>query len=138
MATVLLASPTEERFPVLKGFRKFISQGNVIDLAVAVIIGAAFTPIVTAVTDVIMNIIGALVGQPSFDTVLQFSINGSDPIQPGTILTAIVNFLLVAAAVYFAIVVPMNKLKKEEPAEEAGPTEAELLTEIRDLLAKQN
>lgn len=123
---------------MLKGFRKFISQGNVIDLAVAVIIGAAFTPIVTAVTDVIMNIIGALVGQPSFDTVLQFSINGSDPIQPGTILTAIVNFLLVAAAVYFAIVVPMNKLKKEEPAEEAGPTEAELLTEIRDLLAKQN
>lgn len=138
MAAVLLASPTQERFPVLKGFREFISQGNVIDLAVAVIIGAAFTPIVTAVTDVIMNIIGALVGQPSFDTVLQFSINGSDPIQPGTILTAIVNFLLVAAAVYFAIVVPMNKLKKEEPAEEAGPTEAELLTEIRDLLAKQN
>lgn len=138
MAAVLLASPTQERFPVLKGFREFISQGNVIDLAVAVIIGAAFTPIVTAVTDVIMNIIGALVGQPSFDTVLQFSINGSDPIQPGTILTAIVNFLLVAAAVYFAIVVPMNKLKKEEPAEEAAPTEAELLTEIRDLLAKQN
>lgn len=123
---------------MLKGFREFISQGNVIDLAVAVIIGAAFTPIVTAVTDVIMNIIGALVGQPSFDTVLQFSINGSDPIQPGTILTAIVNFLLVAAAVYFAIVVPMNKMKKEEPAEEAAPTEAELLTEIRDLLAKQN
>lgn len=138
MAAVLLASPTQERFPVLKGFREFISQGNVIDLAVAVIIGAAFTPIVTAVTDVIMNIIGALVGQPSFDTVLQFSINGSDPIQPGTILTAIVNFLLVAAAVYFAIVVPMNKMKKEEPAEEAAPTEAELLTEIRDLLAKQN
>lgn len=123
---------------MLKGFREFISQGNVIDLAVAVIIGAAFTPIVTAVTDVIMNIIGALVGQPSFDTVLQFSINGSDPIQPGTILTAVVNFLLVAAAVYFAIVVPMNKLKKKEPAKEAAPTEAELLTEIRDLLAKQN
>lgn len=135
---MLLASPTQERFPVLKGFREFISQGNVIDLAVAVIIGAAFTPIVTAVTAVIMNIIGALVGQPSFDTVLQFSINGSDPIQPGTILTAVVNFLLVAGAVYFAIVVPMNKLKKEEPAEEAAPTEAELLTEIRDLLAKQN
>ncbi len=130
---------------MIQGFKEFIAKGNALDLAVAVIIGAAFTPIVEAITNVIMGIIGALVGQPNFDSVLAFSINGSDPIQPGTILTAIVNFLLVAIAVYFAIVVPMNKLKertaKEEAAEEAAaePTEAvKLLSEIRDLLAKQN
>lgn len=125
---------------MLKGFKEFISQGNVIELAVGVIIGGAFAPIVKSVTDVIMGIIGALVGQPNFDSVLAFSINGSDPIQPGTIITAVVNFLLIAAAVYFCIVLPMNKLrertKKEEEAAPAEPTEAELLTEIRDLLAK--
>lgn len=126
---------------MLKGFKEFISQGNVIELAVGVIIGGAFAPIVKSVTDVIMGIIGALVGQPNFDSVLAFSINGSDPIQPGTIITALVNFLLIAAAVYFCIVLPMNKLrertkKEEEEAAPAEPTEAELLTEIRDLLAK--
>lgn len=125
---------------MIQGFKEFISKGNVLDLAVAVIIGAAFAPIVTAITDVIMGIIGALVGQPNFDSVLAFSINGSDPIQPGTIITALVNFLLVAAAVYFAIVLPMNKLKErnavEEAEEEAEPSEdVKLLTEIRDLLA---
>ena len=93
-----------------------------------------------------MGIIGAVVGKPNFDSVLQFTINGSDPIQPGTIITAVVNFLLVAAAVYFAIVVPMNKIKattaKKEDAVEEAPavpsTEEQLLTEIRDLLANKN
>lgn len=124
---------------MLKGFKDFIAQGNALDLAVAVIIGAAFTPIVSAITDVIMGIIGALVGQPNFDSVLAFTINGSDPIKPGVIITAIVNFLLVAAAVYFCIVLPINKLKerraKEAEVEGDAPTDVELLTEIRDLLA---
>lgn len=131
---------------MIQGFKEFISKGNALDLAVAVIIGAAFTPIVTAITNVIMGIIGAVVGKPNFDSVLQFTINGSDPIQPGTIITAVVNFLLVAAAVYFAIVVPMNKIKattaKKEDAVEEAPatpsTEEQLLTEIRDLLANKN
>lgn len=131
---------------MIQGFKEFISKGNALDLAVAVIIGAAFTPIVTAITNVIMGIIGAVVGQPNFDSVLQFTINGSDPIQPGTIITAVVNFLLVAAAVYFAIIVPMNKIKattaKKEDAVEEAPavpsTEEQLLTEIRDLLANKN
>lgn len=131
---------------MIQGFKEFISKGNALDLAVAVIIGAAFTPIVTAITDVIMDIIGAVIGQPNFDSVLQFTINGSDPIQPGTIITAVVNFLLVAIAVYFAIVAPMNKIKattakKEEAVEEAPAapsTEEQLLTEIRDLLANKN
>lgn len=126
---------------MLKGFKEFISQGNVIELAVGVIIGGAFAPIVKSVTDVIMGLIGALVGQPNFDSVLAFSINGSDPIQPGTIITAVVNFLLIGAAVYFCIVLPMNKLRErtkeeEEEAAPAAPSETELLTEIRDLLAK--
>lgn len=125
---------------MLKGFKEFISQGNVIELAVGVIIGGAFAPIVKSVTDLIMGIIGALVGQPNFDSVLAFSINGSDPIQPGTIITAVVNFLLIAAAVYFCIMLPMNKLRERTKAEQeaapAAPSETELLTEIRDLLAK--
>nr|WP_300338969.1 large conductance mechanosensitive channel protein MscL [Actinomyces sp.] len=128
---------------MLKGFRDFIAQGNVIDLAVAVIIGAAFSPIVKAVTNVLLNIIGAVVGSPNFDSLGAFSINGSDPIQPGTILTAVVNFLLVAAAIYFCVVVPMNKLKERtrkaqeiEAADEVpAPSETELLVQIRDLLA---
>lgn len=130
---------------MIQGFKEFISKGNAIDLAVAVIIGAAFSPIVKSITDVIMGVIGAIIGQPNFDSVLAFSINGSDPIQPGTIITAIVNFLLVAAAVYFAIVLPMNKIKaataKKDAAEETPEEPAEdvkLLAEIRDLLAKQN
>lgn len=128
---------------MIQGFKEFISKGNVLDLAVAVIIGASFTPIVKSVTDVIMGIIGAIVGQPNFDSVLQFSIRGSDPIQPGTIITAIVNFLLVASALYFAIVVPMNALKKRRAKEDAEKVEepsedVKLLGEIRDLLAEKN
>ncbi len=128
---------------MIQGFKEFISKGNVLDLAVAVIIGASFTPIVKSVTDVIMSIIGAIVGQPNFDSVLQFSIRGSDPIQPGTIITAIVNFLLVASALYFAIVVPMNALNKRRAKEDAEKVEepsedVKLLSEIRDLLAEKN
>ncbi|MBW3068648.1 MULTISPECIES: large conductance mechanosensitive channel protein MscL [unclassified Actinomyces] len=126
---------------MLKGFKEFIAQGNVLELAVAVIIGGAFAPIVQAITDVIMGIVGALVKQPNFDSVLQFSINGSDPIQPGIIITAIVNFLLVAAAVYFCVVAPMNRLtarlKKEAEDKPAEPTDVEVLTEIRDLLQQR-
>ena len=117
---------------MLKGFKEFISQGNALELAVAVIIGAAFKPIVDAITKVILDIIG------------QFKIfeSSTEYIQPGTILTAVVNFFLVAVAVYFCIVMPMNKLrermakaKADEPAE---PTDVELLTDIRDLLANKS
>ena len=128
---------------MLKGFKEFISQGNALELAVAVIIGAAFKPIVDAITKVILDIIGQVIGKPNFDSVGQFKIfeSSTEYIQPGTILTAVVNFLLVAIAVYFCIVMPMNKLrertakaKADEPAE---PTDVELLTEIRDLLANK-
>ena len=128
---------------MLKGFKEFISQGNALELAVAVIIGAAFKPIVDAITKVILDIIGQVVGKPNFDSVGQFKIfeSSTEYIQPGTILTQVVNFLLVAVAVYFCIVMPMNKFKermtKAEEDKPAEPTDVELLTEIRDLLANK-
>ena len=128
---------------MLKGFKEFISQGNALELAVAVIIGNAFKPIVDAITKVILDIIGQVIGKPNFDSVGQFKIfeSSTEYIQPGTILTAVVNFLLVAVAVYFCIVMPMNKFKermtKAEEDKPAEPTDVELLTEIRDLLANK-
>ena len=139
---------------MLKGFKEFISQGNALELAVAVIIGAAFSPIVKAITDVIMTIIGS----PNFDSLGAFSLyengnytfhlataeelakNPDGYVMPGTIITTVINFVLVAAAVYFAIVMPMNKVKerlaKEKAEEDAKKvTDIELLTEIRDLLS---
>ena len=88
-----------------------------------------------------MTILGQLIGQPNFDSVGQFKIFASADkfVQPGTIITAVVNFFLVAVAVYFCIVMPMNKLKermaKAEAEKPAEPTDVELLSEIRDLLA---
>ena len=127
---------------MIKGFKEFIAQGNALELAVAVIIGAAFKPIVDAITDVIMTILGQIIGQPNFDSIGQFKIFASSTefIQPGKIHTAVVNFFLIAIAVYFAIVLPMNKLKerlaKQKAADEANEvTDVELLTEIRDLLS---
>ena len=119
---------------MFKGFKEFISQGNALELAVAVIIGAAFSPIVKAITDVIMAMISQVVGQ------FKLTASATEFVQPGTIITAVVNFLLVAAAVYFAIVLPMNKVKerlaREKAEEEAKEvTDVELLTEIRDLLS---
>lgn len=122
---------------MLKGFKEFISRGNVIDLAVGVIMGGAFSPIVSSLTDnVIMPIIAAIFGKPSFDKVGMFHL-GSTPIMPGTVLTAVVNFLLIAVALYFCIVLPMNKLKKKEEVVQAPEASVELLTEIRDLLARR-
>ena len=128
---------------MLKGFKEFISQGNALELAVAVIIGSAFKPIVDAITKVILDILGQVIGKPNFDSIGQFKIfeSSTDYIQPGTILTAVVNFFLIAIAVYFCIVMPMNKLRermsKEEEDKPAEPTDVELLTEIRDLLANK-
>ena len=71
---------------MIKGFKEFISQGNALELAVAVIIGAAFKPIVDAITNVIMAVISGVVGEPSFDNVFEFYVKDSQ-VQPGTILT---------------------------------------------------
>lgn len=123
---------------MLKGFRDFITRGNVIDLAVGIIIGAAFTPIIEAISDLLMTIIAGLVGEPDFDNVWTLSVGGAQA-TPGTILTALVNFLLIAAALYFFVVLPMNKWhERQEARKEEEPAEAdtnELLGQIRDLLA---
>ena len=126
---------------MLKGFRDFIMKGNVVELAVAVVIGAAFGAVVTALVDnVLMPLIAALVGSPNFDSFLLLSINGVD-IKFGVLRTALVNFLLIAAAVYFALVLPMNKATEAmnrrrgitEEEEEVDPQLA-LLEQSRDEL----
>lgn len=94
---------------MLKGFRDFILRGNVIDLAVAVILGAAFNAIVTSlVGDVLTPLLSAIVGKPNFNY-LVFYVNGGK-VMYGNFITAVINFLLVASAVYFGIVTPLNRL----------------------------
>jgi large conductance mechanosensitive channel len=123
---------------MLRGFRDFIMRGNVIDLAIAVVIGAAFGGIVTAISrDFIGGILGAVGGTDSFDTA-GFTVNGSRIVY-GTTITAVINFLIVAAVLYFIIMVPMNELgrRRAKPGEADTPApsdETVLLTEIRDLL----
>ena len=97
---------------VLKGFRDFVLRGNVMDLAVAVIIGAAFTGIVTALTTNIINpLLGAFIGKPNFDYLIGH-INGGE-IKYGTFITAIINFLILAFIIYFFLVLPTQYLLKK-------------------------
>lgn len=127
----------------MKGFREFIMRGNVIELAVAVIIGAAFTSIVNSLVEGIFNpIIAAIFNADEINkAVWQL---GPVSLGVGAVLGALINFVLIAAVVYFAIIMPMNKLNEamfvrkhgHKPGEEeAAATETDLLTEIRDLLA---
>lgn len=121
---------------MIKEFKEFISKGNVVDLAVAVIIGAAFALIVTAfVQNLLMPIVGIFGGKPTFDD-YTLTINNS-VIRYGTLIAAIVNFLIIAFAV-FIVVKAINKMQdmrqSEEEKEADEATELELLTEIRDLL----
>ena len=118
---------------MLKGFRDFVARGNVVDLAVGVIIGAAFGAIVDSlVKDVVTPFIGLLGGQPDF------AAWKLGPIAIGNFLNAIVAFLLKAAGLYFLIVLPVNRFRAKEEAAPAAPpaptTEEKLLSEIRDLL----
>lgn len=108
---------------MIKGFRDFILRGNVIDLAVAVVIGGAFGTIVTAlVKDLITPLIAALGGQPDFSS-LYFTINNSK-FMIGDFLNALIGFLIIAAVVYFLIVLPMNTLmKKLKSGAKVDPTE---------------
>ena len=108
---------------MFKGFRDFIMRGNVVDLAVAVVIGAAFGAVITSfVNDVLMQIIAAIGGQPDFSS-LSFKI-GQGVIKYGSFLNALITFLLIAAAVYFIVVLPMNKLA-ERRAKGQDPTTKE-------------
>ena len=127
---------------MLKGFKEFISRGNVVGLAVGVIIGAAFKNIVDALVDGIINpLIAAVIGKPDFSDAFILTLNGSD-VKFGLLITAVINFILMAFAIYFCIVVPMNALnarrkKAEDEVPEAEVSdEVKLLTEIRDALAQ--
>lgn len=120
----------------LQDFKAFAVKGNVLDLAVAVIIGGAFGAIVTSfVKDLVMPLIGAIFAVPDF-TALSFTVNGT-PIMIGAFIQAVVNFLIVAFAI-FVMIRLIEKFKKKEPAvppAPPAPTKEELLlTEIRDLL----
>ncbi len=126
---------------MIQEFKDFISKGNMIDLAVGFIIGAAFTALVGSLVEhVLMPLVAIPFGEPSFDTVI-VDINGSE-ILVGSFVTAVVSFLLVAAAVFLFIVKPYNAFRamgaSDEPEEDPGPTEVELLAEIRDSLARRN
>ncbi len=106
---------------MFKGFRDFILRGNVMDLAVAVIIGAAFTAIVTALTtNIISPLLGSVIGKPNFDYLVGH-INGG-AIEYGKFFTAIVNFLIIAAVVYFFLVLPTQYLLKKFHPAVAEPT----------------
>ena len=122
----------------MDGFKKFIMRGNVMELAVAVIIGAAFKTIVDKFVEGIVNpALGMIVGQPNFDEAFIFG-----EIKIGLVLTALVNFVITAGVIYFFMVRPMNVIaermkKKEEAAPDPEPTEdVLLLREIRDALKK--
>lgn len=132
---------------MFKGFRDFILRGNVVELAVAVVIGTAFTGIVTAFSNYIINPLIASVGGADVSG-LGFHIFSDNPatfVDFGAVITAAINFLIIAAIVYFVLITPMNKLnealarRKGVEEEEGTPAslEAELLTEIRDLLREQ-
>jgi large conductance mechanosensitive channel len=118
---------------MLKGFKDFLMRGNVVDLAVAVVIGAAFGTVVKAFVEVLMSLIGKMGGQPDFN---KFKPAG---VPLGAFLTSLVAFIMVAAAIYFVVVMPLNKLAERrargvEPKTEAPSEEVALLTEIRDSL----
>jgi large conductance mechanosensitive channel len=129
---------------MLTGFKNFIMKGNVVDLAVAVVMGTAFGAVVTAlVNKVLMPFIAGLVGSPNFDSFAKIDFNGN-AMEFGVLFTAIVNFLLIAAAIYFVVVVPMNHMIERRnrrlgidptvEVEAAEDPQIALLTEIRDSL----
>ncbi|MFC8501788.1 large conductance mechanosensitive channel protein MscL [Pedococcus sp. NPDC057267] len=117
----------------MKGFKDFIMRGNLVELAVAFIVGAAFATVVKAFTDVLLSLIGKVGGNPDFNSIKP----GGVPL--GAFLTALVAFLIVAAVVYFFVVQPYEAAKRRFAHAEADAAPNEdvvLLTEIRDLLAR--
>lgn len=128
---------------MIKGFKDFILRGNVVELAVAVVIGAAFGLIVTAFTSGIVQPLINSVTPPTSQGLGFPVVAGKEStyIDFSAVITAAINFVIVAAVVYFVIVLPLGKLKeRRQKGEEAGPaepTDVELLIEIRDLLTAQ-
>ncbi|TYP86188.1 large conductance mechanosensitive channel protein MscL [Blastococcus xanthinilyticus] len=124
---------------VLNGFKDFLFRGNVVDLAVAVVIGSAFTAVVTSFADSFLRpLIGLLGGGGELGGVLEVD---DQQFTWGAFLSTVITFVLTATVVYFLVVLPIHRLferrARGEEAGPVGPTELELLTEIRDLLRAQ-
>ena len=129
---------------MLKGFKDFLMRGNVVDLAVAVVIGSAFTTIVTAFTNGLIKPLISTIGGTDAAKGLGYQIfdnNQATFLDFGNVINAVINFVLVAAVVYFVIVLPVKKVQeRRKRGQEPGPsepTDVELLIEIRDLLRAQ-
>ncbi len=124
---------------MIKGFRDFVLRGNVVDLAVGVMIGAAFSAVVSSlVKDIMTPFIAAIIKQPDFST-LSFTVNGSKFLY-GDFLNALISFVIVAATIYFFVVMPVNKLMTRFKGSPESPKKApqeRLLEEIRDLLKER-
>jgi large conductance mechanosensitive channel len=122
-----------------KGFKDFLMRGNVVDLAVAVVVGAAFGLVISGLAKGLLNpLIAAVAGKPNLDSVGTFTLNNAH-FSIGLVLTPLVNFVIVAAAIYYIVVMPLNKLAERrargvEPETESPSEEVALLTEIRDTL----
>ncbi|MEV0297252.1 large conductance mechanosensitive channel protein MscL [Nocardia sp. NPDC050710] len=122
---------------MLKGFKDFLLRGNVVDLAVAVVIGTAFVAIVTAFTNGIVNPILAVFGGTN-ELGLGFQLVADKPatfVQVGPIITAIINFILIAAVLYFALILPATHAKNRFSKTDEKLSDSEVLIQIRDLLA---
>lgn len=118
----------------MSGFKKFVMQGNLVEIAVAFVMAAAFGLVVKAFVDIIMSLIGKIGGQPNFNDIRP----GGVPV--GAFITALVAFLILAAVVYFFMVRPYELAKERygPQDEETTPADIALLTEIRDLLARRD
>jgi large conductance mechanosensitive channel len=125
---------------MLKGFKEFLSRGNIVDLSVAVVIGTAFTALVTKFTESIIQPLISRIGAGGESNygILRINIGGGQTIDLNVLLSAAISFVLVAAVVYFLVVVPYNRLRKKGEVEQAQDTELSLLTEIRNILAETN
>lgn len=130
----------------MEGFKKFIMQGNVLDLAVGVVIGGAFTALIKAFVEHLIQPVIAVFGGTNVNGLAVQLIEGNQAtvMNFGAILSAIIAFLITAAVVYFVFVAPVNKARELDrrrrgvPEETPEPTDVEILTEIRDLLAANN
>lgn len=137
---------------VLSGFKDFAIRGNALELAVGVVVGGAFSALVNALVNAVINpLIAAIFGKPDMSGIFILTLNGSD-IKFGLFFSSVINFIIIAASIYFCIVLPLNKLaltlnkqkddqkgdnsEKESTEAEPQTPEESLLREIRDLLKK--
>lgn len=126
---------------MLKGFKDFLLKGNVLDLAVAVVIGAAFTAIVTAFTEHIVQPLIASIGGGKDVQGMTWTIKkgvAATTVDFGAVITQVINFVLVAAVVYFILILPYERMKERFAPEKAAEDEVDVLVEIRDILAAQS